>query len=131
MKPQVLPDTNFLIYLAEYKKLDLLEELALTYDIVLLTHVFNELEKVAMTSNKYSDRQAANLVLDFIEEMVKQNKLTVVEYAKNLATDRALLKYAITHRACIATHDKVLKQKARKHGIKVLCLRNKAKLEEC
>ena len=130
MKPQVLPDTNFLIYLAEYKKLHLLDELALTHDIVLLTHVFNELEKIALTG-KYSDRQAAKLVLDFIEEMVKQNKLAVVEYAKNLTADQALLKYAITHKAYIATHDKALKQKARKHNIKILCLRNKAKLEEC
>jgi len=117
-------DTNFLVYIAKYK-IDLLAELdriCENYKLVIPFQVIEELKKLTETG-KLKDKEAAQLALQLLELLEKENKLTIKKIPAKDA-DSAILKLAPE---TIATLDKELKKRFKK--VKILTIRQKKYLQ--
>lgn len=111
---RLLLDSNFVVYLFKYKKLDILFDLSLSYRILLLDRVLMELKKIL--KDKY----------DFILKFLKSVNASVVRTKSKGYTDKILLNYAKKQKCILATNDKELKRKAKVEGVIVMSVRNKS-----
>ncbi len=121
---KIIPDTNFLIYLAKYKMLDKIED----YKILLLKQVLEELIFLSKSKKvKVKDRESSELVLAFMEKIKDK-----VEYFKHVngKADDAVLKLAIEEKCFVGTMDKVLIKRLKKEKKKILIIRQKKFIEE-
>jgi rRNA-processing protein FCF1 len=112
---KIILDTNFLIDCLRFK-IDIKSELAGNKLFVLDSVIF-EIEKIAKRGTKESS--LAKLALEFINK----NNLKILETGKKDA-DESLILYSKEGYA-IATHDRVLKNKLKKMGAKLIYVRQK------
>ena len=121
---KLIPDTNFLIYLAKYRLLDNLEN----YELILLRQVLEELVVISKGDREnMKDRNLAFLILQFLDKIKAKTKY--VENVKGNADD-ALLGLAMKEKCIVGTMDKELTERLKKEKIKVLIVRQKKLLEE-
>lgn len=110
---KIIPDTNFLVYLAKYRMFDSL----LDYDFIIIKQVIDELKKIGSdTKTKMKDRQAAIVALEFL----RSQKLRIMKQEGK--TDSAILILAKKLDVAIATMDKQMIREAKKQKIKVIKL---------
>ena len=112
---KVVLDTNFLISASNFK-LDILLELK-GNDLFVTEPVLKELEDISKNNSK--DAMAARLALRMIEE----KGLKVLE-SKEKEADNSLLEYGKMGYA-VATQDKILKDKLKRAGAKIIFIRQK------
>ena len=112
---KIILDTNFLIDCIRFK-IDVKSELAGNELFVLDSIVF-EIEKI--TKRRTKESSLAKLALDYIK---RKDLKTFKSKEKN--TDMSLLNYS-KKGYVIATHDRVLKNKIKKIGKKVIFIRQK------
>lgn len=113
---ELIPDTNFLVYLAKYKLLDELKN----YKIILVPQILAELKKLEQDKKiKVEDRRAATVALLFLESLNPK-----IEKAEG-NTDDAILVIAKKLNAKIGTMDKWLSNKAKELGLKIVKIRQK------
>ncbi|MEM4702886.1 MAG: hypothetical protein QXP53_00125 [Candidatus Pacearchaeota archaeon] len=118
---ELIPDTNFLIYLARFKLFDELDSLG--YKILVPRIVDFELEKVSQDKNqKMEDRNAAILAQTILKKWVELKKARYIEI-EGENVDNAILEFAKKKKAIVATMDSELREKLKKEGIKTLILR--------
>lgn len=111
---KIILDTNFLIDCIRFKT-DLRTELA-GNELFVLDSVIFEIGKIAKRGTKESS--FAKLALEFIAK----NNFKILETDKKDA-DESLLAYSKEY--AIATHDRVLKNKLKKTGAKIIYIRQK------
>ncbi|MCX8194215.1 MAG: hypothetical protein N3G19_02520 [Candidatus Pacearchaeota archaeon] len=116
----LIPDTNFLIYLAKYKLLDEMEN----YKIIVIKQIKEELKKISENKKtKIEDRIAASVALTFL----KTKKVKIEKQEGE--TDDAIIVLAKKLKAKIGTMDKELTKRAEKEKIKIIKIRQKKYLE--
>ena len=111
---KIILDTNFLVDCVRFK-VDLKSELA-GNELFVLDSVIFELEKISKRGTKESS--LARLALDFINK----NNLKILETGRKDA-DESLIRHSKEY--AIATHDRVLKNKLKKLGAKIIYIRQK------
>jgi len=119
----IILDTNFLIYLAKYRLIHLLDDVR--SQLAVPDAVIEELEMLSIKAGKIKDREAAKLALSIIEKW----NIKLLECGGN--ADSAILLLAEKNRAKVATMDKILSESLRKRGIFVIKLRQKKRLIMC
>ena len=112
---KVILDTNFLVDCVRFK-IDINSELS-GNELFVLDSVVFELEKITKRGSKEST--LAKMALDY----VKGKGLKILK-SKEKSTDKSLQNYSEQGYA-IATHDRVLKNKIKSDGGKVIYLRQK------
>jgi rRNA-processing protein FCF1 len=120
---KLIPDTNFLIYLAKYKLLDYLEE----YDLYILKQVIDELK--ALSSDKKlnsEDKKQCSIVLGFLETI--RGEIEVIDDVEG-KTDDAIVKFAGKEKALVGTMDKFLIKRLKEKNISIIYVRQKKFLE--
>jgi rRNA-processing protein FCF1 len=116
----IILDTNFIIYAIKYKLAHNLEEYK--NELAVPEQVVFELEMLSSKSEKIKDREDAKLGLLLIEKW----NVKVLNETGN--ADDAIEKLAQKTRAKVATMDKILVNRLKKTGIKILKIRQKTKL---
>lgn len=114
---KIILDTNFLVYCAEHKIDYVSEIMGLMnegYELVVPKQVVRELDELAKTSKKMSDRSAAFLALKLLEH----NKISTIEARGNYA-DEAIINLARIGNI-VATLDSGLRSKLRNSRILVV-----------
>jgi rRNA-processing protein FCF1 len=111
---KIILDTNFLIDCVRFK-IDLKSELA-GNELFVLDSIIFEIGKIAKRGTKESS--LAKLALEFIAK----NNLKLLETGKKDA-DESLIAYSKSY--AIATHDRILKNKLKKLGAKIIYTRQK------
>jgi rRNA-processing protein FCF1 len=111
---KIILDTNFLIDCIRFK-IDIKSELT-GNELFVLDSVIFEIGKIAKRGTKES--ALAKLALEFIAK----NNIKILETDKKDA-DESLIEYSKDY--AIATHDRVLKNKLKKVGAKIIYIRQK------
>lgn len=117
---KIILDTNFLVYCAK-QKIDYAEEIRVLasgkYNLATPSQVIEELQKIAKSAKKYSDKESAKLAL----KLLKVNKVKTLRIiAKN--ADNAIVKASAGN--IVATVDKLLQKRLEK----VIIIKAKKKL---
>ena len=121
----IIPDTNFLIYLAKYNLLGRLSDYS---RILLLKQVLKELVVLSKSEKlKEKDRLFAQLVIEFIVKL-KEN-IAFIENIEGNADD-AIQELAEKEKIPVGTMDKALVEKLQKNKIKIIFIRQKSLLQE-
>lgn len=125
----VVPDTNFLIYLAKYRLWHEIERLYVRYSFLILPQVLHELEILA-TKVRGKDKEAAFLAFEWLKKL----KLKAL-HAEAGHADIVLFQFATKLKEAresfvIATMDRKLIARLKAVGIKVLTIRQKKYLVE-
>ena len=121
---KILLDTNFLVYCAK-QKIDYVEEIESligSSNLVVLSSVASELDKLAEKAGKARDKDAAMLAL----ELLKYNKVKIIK-TKEKSADKAIIETA-NKEDVVATMDKELKNRL-KGKARILTIRKGKKLE--
>ena len=120
---KILLDTNFLVYCAK-QKIDYAEEIInLTKgEIVVLSSVVEELEKLREKARKARDKEAAKFAL----ELLNHNKIKIIKTEEKSA-DKAITETA-NRGDVVATLDRGLKSRL-KGKARILSIRKGKKLE--
>ncbi|MFH1823140.1 MAG: PIN domain-containing protein [archaeon] len=125
---QIIPDTNLLVYLAENKLFDELDNLG--FQILIPRIIDFELEKLGSNKNfPLKTRDAANLAQTIIKKWVSMKKAKYLELEENDA-DLAILHYAQKRKVFVATMDKELTRNLKEVGVKVFGLRQGKFIDE-
>jgi rRNA-processing protein FCF1 len=125
---KIIPDTNFLIYLARFKLFD--EFYALGYKIIVPRIVDYELEKMSKNQEtKQEDKQAALLAQQVVKRWVELKKAEYVDVQGDYADD-IILKLALKSKCFVATMDQELQKKLKAQGTRVIGIRQEKILEE-
>jgi rRNA-processing protein FCF1 len=123
MTLRILLDTNFLLDMIRYKvdfsSFDNLEEKA---DLFISSETLREIKSVA--NRKTKEGRLAIVALKLIESQ----KIKIVQSLKK-DVDEDLLELAKKEGFIVATNDKDLKEKLKKENVRIICLRNKKKIE--
>jgi len=118
----IILDTNFLIYIIEYKLAHILEdkkkELAVPIPVIL------ELERLSEKARKPKERAAAKLSIVLLEKW----NVNVLKAEGN--ADDAIKALAVKNKAKVATMDKLLGRRLKEEGIRVLKIRQRNHLIE-
>jgi len=123
MTIKVLLDTNFFLDLIRYRNdFSLFENLEERVELFVSSEVIRELKSIA--NKKTKEGRLALIAL----ELIKNQKIKVVKSLKK-NVDEDLIALAKNEGFIIATNDKDLKEKLKKENIKVICLRDKKKIE--
>jgi len=117
---KILLDTNFLVYCAK-QKIDYVSEMP-AGEIVVLSSVVSELEKLAEKAEKARDKESAKFALS----LLKHNKIKIIK-TKEKSADKAILEMA-EKEDVVATMDKELKEKL-KGKTRILSIRKGKRLE--
>lgn len=124
---RLIPDTNFLVYLARFKLFDKLEEYK---EILVLKQVLAELVVLSKSEKeKKVDREGASVALQFIEKI--GSKVTFVNDL-DFRTDDAVVELGKREKktAIVGTMDKELIKRLKKEKIKVLMIRQNKYFDE-
>ena len=116
----IILDTNFIIYAVKYKLAHDLEEYK--NELAVPEQVIFELEMLSSKSEKVKDREDAKLGLLLVEKW----NIKVLNETGN--ADDAIEKLALKNQAKVATMDKILVNKLKKGGVKILKIRQKNRL---
>lgn len=121
---KVILDSNFLMTPPNFH-IDIFDEipriLGRNVELILLSKVREEIEKVALRDNKRETHLALTLA--------KKCKLIKIQSEKNESVDNAIVRLAQDWRSPVATNDRVLRKRLRSLGIPVLSMRGKGQLE--
>ncbi len=121
---KLIPDTNFLIYLAKYNLLDDMDN----YEILLLRQVLEELIYLSKAQKvKIEDRKFCCIVISFLE--VIKNRINLIKDVEGKADD-AIVEFAVRKNAMVGTMDKILIKRLKTKKIPILYIRQKRFLEE-
>ena len=124
---EILLDTNFVIYLFRYKLIDSLVSLKPNL-IIVPDCVVSELNKLLKTK-RGKDRESAKLGLLLLEQLKRQNLLSVIpspsKYTDDALFDIAADKNSKGMQVFVATLDKWLIKKLKKAKIGILGIRQK------
>jgi len=106
---EIILDTNFLVYCAK-NKLDYFEEIHNLinekYELVTLSNVIKELEKLKEKAKKYKDKISADLALQLIEK----NKIRKINF-KEGNTDELIIKLSKkSKKNIVATLDREMRK---------------------
>lgn len=121
---KVILDSNFLITPPNFH-IDIFDEipriLGRNVELILLSKVQEEIERVAVRDNK----REAHLALT----LAKKCRLIEIQSEKNESVDDAIVRLAQDWQSPVATNDRVLRKRLRSLGIPVLSMRGKGQLE--
>jgi rRNA-processing protein FCF1 len=123
---KILPDTNFLIYLARFKLLDELEKFQ---KVLVIKPVLKELVMLSKSDGKRKEKpediMACKIVLMFFNQI--KDKL---EYISDEGrADDELIKVAMNGDALVGTMDKELIKRLKEKKMKVVIIRQQKFLE--
>ena len=123
MTLRILLDTNFLLDMIRYKvdfsSFDNLEE---KVDLFITSETLREIKSVA--NRKTKEGRLALMALKLIESQ----KIKIVQSLRK-EVDEDLIELAKKEGFIVATNDKDLKEKLKKENVRIICLRNKKKIE--
>ena len=123
MVAKILMDTNFILDVLRYKvDFSAFHELEEKAELFVSSEVLRELRSIA--NRKTKEGRLAMVALKLIEN----GQIKVVESLKKEA-DEDLIYLAKKEGFMVATNDKDLKEKLKKENVRVICLRNKKKIE--
>jgi len=123
MVVKVLLDTNFLLEMLHYKlDFSIFQELEEDVELFISSETLRELKSIA--NKKTKEGRLALIALKLIEAQ----KIKIVQSLKK-EVDEDLLTLAKKEGFIVATNDKDLKEKLKKENVKIICLRNKKKIE--
>ncbi len=127
---KIILDTNFLVYCAKYR-IDYIYEIEEVIheksELIVLSSVLDELERLKEQVKKRSDRDAFALTLSILEHYIKKGKIKIIHVKKENA-DESIIEMAKNNKVTVATADKELKRKL-KGKARILVVRNKSHLE--
>ncbi len=105
----VLMDTNFLFSMFQFN-IDVFDfTLDFPHKIIIFSGTLDELKDISEKSKKAKTRKEARVILQIIEQKVKEGKVEIVNSEKYV--DKAILDYSRDHEVVVATADKELKRK--------------------
>jgi rRNA-processing protein FCF1 len=123
MVAKILMDTNFILDVLRYKvDFSAFHELEEKAELFVSSEVLRELRSIA--NRKTKEGRLAMVALKLIEN----GQIKVVESLKK-EVDEDLIYLAKKEGFMVATNDKDLKEKLKKENVRVICLRNKKKIE--
>jgi len=123
MVVKVLLDTNFLLEMLHYKlDFSIFQELEEDVELFISSETLRELKSIA--NKKTKEGRLALIALKLIEAQ----RIKIVQSLKK-EVDEDLLALAKKEGFFVATNDKDLKEKLKKENVKIICLRNKKKIE--
>jgi len=74
---KILLDANFLLYCAK-QKIDYISEMPVSGEIVVLSSVAEELEKIKEGEEKAKDKRAAEISLHMLDKNIKEKKMKIL-----------------------------------------------------
>jgi len=123
MTLKILVDTNFLLDVLRYKlDFSIFQELEESVELFISSETLGEIK--SMANRKTKDGRLAIVALKLIESQ----KIKIVQSLKK-EVDEDLLELAKKEGFIVATNDKDLKEKLKKENVRIICLRNKKKIE--
>jgi rRNA-processing protein FCF1 len=123
MVVKVLLDTNFLLDTLRYKvDFSIFQELEESTEFFITSEALRELKSIA--NKKTKEGRLALIAL----KLVESQKIKIVQSLKK-KVDEDLLELAKKEGFLVATNDKDLKEKLKKENVRIICLRNKKKIE--
>ncbi len=120
---KIILDTNFLVYCAG-QNIDYISEMPVSGDIVVLSAVIEELEKLKKEAKKGKDKEIAELAMKILNKNIEEKKVMVLR--TDGPADDAIVKLAEKEDA-VATMDKELKERLEGKA-RILSIRQKKKL---
>lgn len=121
---KILLDANFLLYCAK-QKIDYISEIN-SGEVVVLSPVVREIEKLKEGAEKAGDRQDAELALQILEKNIREGRVRVLKTGEKNG-DNAIMAEA-RQGDIVATMDKELKKKL-KRKTRILIIKGKKKIE--
>jgi len=123
MTLRILLDTNFLLDMLRYKlDFSIFETLEENVELFISSETLREIK--SMANRKTKEGRLAIVALKLIESQ----KIKIVQSLKK-EVDEDLLELAKKEGFIVATNDKDLKEKLKKENVRIICLRNKKKIE--
>ena len=126
---KIILDTNFFVYCAK-QKLDYLDKISeivnTNYNLIVLSSVLVELEKLSRKLKKLKERDSVKLALKILESYIKQDKIKVIKTDKG--ADETIENLAESESLIVATSDRELKKKI-KNKARILAIRQERNLE--
>jgi len=120
---KILLDTNFLLDIFRFK-VDLFQiyEIFENAELYVSSETLRELKSIS--NRKTKEGRLALIALDFIEK----EKIKIIQSLEK-EVDKDLIALAKKENFIVATNDKNLRKKLKIENIKVICLRNKKRIE--
>ncbi|MGC9058838.1 MAG: PIN domain-containing protein [Candidatus Aenigmatarchaeota archaeon] len=120
---KILLDTNFLLDIFRFK-VDLFQiyEIFENAELYVSSETLRELKSIS--NRKTKEGRLALIALDFIEK----GKIKIIQSLEK-EVDKDLIALAKKENFIVATNDKNLRKKLKIENIKVICLRNKKRIE--
>jgi len=123
MTLKILLDTNFLLDVLRYKlDFSIFQELEENVELFISSETLREIK--SMANRKTKEGRLAIVALKLIESQ----KIKIVQSLKK-EVDEDLLELSKKEGFIVATNDKDLKEKLKKENVRIICLRNKKKIE--
>ena len=123
MTLKILVDTNFLLDVLRYKlDFSIFQELEENVELFISSETLREIK--SMANRKTKEGRLAIVALKLIESQ----KIKIVQSLKK-EVDEDLLELSKKEGFIVATNDKDLKEKLKKENVRIICLRNKKKIE--
>jgi rRNA-processing protein FCF1 len=123
MVQKILLDTNFLIDMLRYRlEFSAFQDIEGGVEFFVSSEVLREIKSIASRKTKVG--RLALIALKLIDE----RKIKVVQSLKK-TVDEDLVALAKTKGFIVATNDKNLKERLKRENVRVICLRNKKKIE--
>ena len=123
MTLKILLDTNFLLDMFRYKlDFSIFETLEERVELFISSETLREIK--SMANRKTKEGRLTIVALKLIESQ----KIKIVQSLKK-EVDEDLLELAKKEGFIVATNDKDLKEKLKKENVRIICLRNKKKIE--
>ena len=122
---KIMLDANFLVYCAK-QKIDYTSEMPVSGEIVVLSSVVEELEKLKEGKEKASDKRDAEIALQILKKNIKEKKVKKIETSERGGDEAILLE--VEKGDVVATMDKELKKEL-KDKARILSIKGGKKLE--
>jgi len=123
MVVKILLDTNFILDILRYKvDFSAFQDLDEKAELFMSSEILREIRSIA--NRKTKEGRLAMIALKLIEN----GQIKVVQSLKR-EVDEDLICLAKKEGFIVATNDKDLKEKLKKENVRVICLRNKKKIE--
>jgi hypothetical protein len=123
MTLSILLDTNFLLDMLRYKvDFSIFDNIEEKVELFVSSETLREIK--SMANRKTKEGRLALIALKLIESQ----KIKIVQSFKK-EVDEDLLALAKKEGFIVATNDKDLKEKLKKENVRIICLRNKKKIE--
>ncbi len=113
-----------LLLMAEgFPLLEMIEEqTAFKPECIVLTHSLRELETIGEREGGLMKRKCE------LAARIAREKCRIVEYREDLkSTDDAIIEYALSNNAAVASNDKELRRRAREKGLSEIYLREESR----